>query len=66
MNAALAFFLGASQPRSFEGSASEQRTYEIACRLWREAALHVREQPVIRPTLGANVTHKSRWAWLTP
>lgn len=44
---------------------SERRTYERACRLWQAAACHIREQPVIRPTLGANVTHKSRWEWLT-
>jgi hypothetical protein len=65
MNAVLASFFGVRQPRSFEGSVSEQLTYECARRLWLEAAHQLRTQPVIRPTLGANVTHQSRWAWLT-
>lgn len=61
MNAALALFIGVRQPRTFEGTASEQRTYERACRLWREAAYQIRGQLFIRPTLGANVTHVRSW-----
>lgn len=56
MNTALALFLGVRQPRVFQGTASEQRTYEIARRLWRSAALHVRKEGLLRPTLGATVT----------
>jgi hypothetical protein len=65
VNAALAFFLGHHQPRAFEGTASERVTYECARRLWLEAAYQIRGQNIIRPTLGLNVAHESRWKWLT-
>jgi hypothetical protein len=61
MNAALALVLGHRQPRTFEGSASERRTYERARRLWLAAALHVRGEAFIRPTLGATVSHVGGW-----
>jgi hypothetical protein len=40
---------------------SEQRTYERACRLWRSAAMHVRGEAPIRPTLGATVSRVGGW-----
>lgn len=40
---------------------SERRIYERARRLWLAAALHVKGEGFLRPTLGARVSRAGGW-----
>ena len=42
---------------------SERTTYERARRLWLHAAIVIKAERFIWPTLGATVTRRKRWGW---
>lgn len=59
MNEFVAAFFGRRPSATFEGTAREERVYEIACRSWRAAGYRVKNEKFLRPTLGARVERTS-------